>query len=389
MSRMNAKMNSLICLIAIASQLPHTTDGFALGSGSGNGKSAPTTAATSSSAAIAVSPQSNVASASLSSSALSMGFLDDLFPSASSSSKKKSYPTVTIPSDFTIPEPRPLTLTRTSDLPSVLKSSAALAVRLATSCFVLGWNIDTFFADENEEGYYLAIGPFRIKDSSSVLADAPRPEIPLILYEYDASPFCKRVREMINVLDLTVEYRPCPGARQGKFSEELYQLTGRRTVPYLVDPNTGISMFESDDQIEYLVETYGPRDGSTYDSKALWPITFQAFSIVTSTIAAIVRDMPGSKRQLNARVDNEDMRPLELWGYEASPFVKPVREKLCSLALPHVMVSCARGSANRDRLIERTGNKFQVPFLVDPNTGIELFESPEICEYLEKVYTVE
>jgi len=194
---------------------------------------------------------------------------------------------------------------------------------------------------------------------------------------------------MTNVLDLTVEYRPCPGARQGKFSEELYQLTGRRTVPYLVDPNTGISMFESDDQIEYLVETYGPRDGSTYDSKALWPITFQAFSIVTSTIAAIVRDMPGSKRQLNARVDNEDMRPLELWGYEASPFVKPVREKLCSLALPHVMVSCARGSANRDRLIERTGNKFQVPFLVDPNTGIELFESPEICEYLEKVYTVE
>ena len=71
-----------------------------------------------------------------------------------------------------------------------------------------------------------------------------------------------------------------------------------------------------------------------------------------------------------------------------SPFVRPVREKLCSLCLPHVIVPTARGSANRDRLIQRTGKQFQVPYLVDPNTGVELFESPEILEYLESVYTV-
>mmetsp|Transcript_21889 Transcript_21889/g.33279 ORF Transcript_21889/g.33279 Transcript_21889/m.33279 type:complete len:370 (-) Transcript_21889:156-1265(-) len=369
---MNGKMYSVICLVVIASQLPLIADGFVVG---GNGKITSISYST-------IVPQSSAASAGA---ALSMGFLDDLFTSAPS---KKSYPTVFVPDDFVVPDPQPLTLTRTSDLPSVLKSSAALVVRLATSCFVLGWGIDTFFADENEEGYYLAIGPFRIKDSSSVMKDAPRPAEPLILYEYDGSPFCKRVREMINLLDLTVEYRPCPGARQSKFSEELFELTGKKTVPYLIDPNTGVSMFESDDQIQYLLDTYGPTDKSLYDSKALWPITFKAFSIYTSTIAAIVRGMPGSRRQVNARPDNEDMRPLELWGYEASPFVKPVREKLVSLALPHTMVSCARGSANRDRLIERTG-RFQVPFLVDPNTGLELFESPEICDYLEKVYTIE
>ena len=34
------------------------------------------------------------------------------------------------------------------------------------------------------------------------------------------------------------------------------------------------------------------------------------------------------------------------------------------------------------------GVQFQVPFLVDPNTGVELFESPEILDYLEEVYTV-
>jgi len=191
----------------------------------------------------------------------------------------------------------------------------------------------------------------------------------------------------MNLLDLSVEYRPCPGARQGKFSDDLFQRTGQRTVPYLIDPNTGTELFESNDQIDYLLQTYGPADKGLYDTKALWPITFEAFSLVTSTIAALVRDMPASRRQSNARSDNEDMIPLELWGYECSPFVRPVREKLGALCLPHVLISSSRGSANRNRMIERTG-RFQVPYLVDPNTGIEMYEGPEIVEYLESVYTV-
>lgn len=321
---------------------------------------------------------------------LKLGFLDDLFRSPSSiNSPSKGGAKVEIPADFSIPEPKPLTLTRPSDLPSVLKSSAALAVRLATSCFVLGWKIDSIFykeTDDSKSKYALKLGPFSIRDSSSVLDSAAKPSQPLILYEYDGSPFCKRVRETINLLDLTVEYRPCPGARQSTFSQELLERTGKQTVPYLIDPNTGVEMFESDDQIKYLLEAYGP-DKNSYDMKALWPITFKEFSIYTSTIAAILRGMPGSKRQANARQDNEKMLPIELWGYEASPFVKPVREKMVSLALPHIMISCARGSSNRDKLVEITG-RFQVPYLVDPNTGVEMFESPEICDYLDKVYTV-
>ena len=241
---------------------------------------------------------------------------------------------------------------------------------------------------ENAGGdlYCLKLGPFLIRDTSAVLKNAPRPGKPLILYEYDGSPFCKRVRETMNLLDLTVEYRPCPGARQGQFSDQLYQRTGRRTVPYLVDPNTGTEMFESNDQIiEYLVSTYGP-PREDFDRKALWPITFEPFSVFTSTLVALVRNFPGSRRQANARPDNEEMEPLELWGYECSQFVRPVREKLCALCLPHVLVSSPRGAANRDRMVERTG-RFQVPFLVDPNTGVEMFEGAEIVEYLDAVYT--
>jgi glutathione S-transferase len=39
-------------------------------------------------------------------------------------------------------------------------------------------------------------------------------------------------------------------------------------------------------------------------------------------------------------------------------------------------------------MVAKTG-RFQVPFLVDPNTGIEMYEGAEIVEYLEAVYTVQ
>lgn len=311
-------------------------------------------------------------------------FLDNLLSNPATPSKPK----VKVPDGFVIPEPRPLALTSTADVVGFFKSSLSFAARLGTGAFTLGWKIDDlFFQDEANEPakYSLKLGPLVIRDSSSVLRDAPRPQEPLILYEYDSSPYCKRVREMINLLDLTVEYRPCPGARQGAFSEELFDRTGRGTVPYLIDPNTGTELFESNDQIEYLLETYGPPEDK-FDRKALWPITFEAFSVSTSTLVAILRGMPGGSRQANARPDNEQMEPLELWGYESSPFVRPVREKLCTLCLPHTMISCPRGSANRDKMIQKTG-RFQVPFLVDPNTGIEMFEGPEIVAYLDRVYT--
>jgi glutathione S-transferase len=308
---------------------------------------------------------------------LRMGILDEIF-------SQTSTPKVSAPKGFVPPEPRPLTVTETTDVGKLLKSSAALAVRLATGAFVLGWKVDTIFAPEDGQ-YALALGPLRIRDSSSVLQDAKRPAKPLILYEYVASPFCKRVRETINLLDLNVEIRPCPGARAG-FAEQLMKRTGRMTVPYLVDPNTGIEMFESGDQIEYLLSTYGP-SSDKFDRKALWPITLESFSVGTSTIAAILQDMPGSRAQSNARPDNTQMIPLELWGYECSPFVAPVREKLCSLCLPHIFVSCSRGSSNRNEMIKKV-NRFQVPFLVDPNTGIEMFEGAEIVKYLDEVYTV-
>lgn len=40
----------------------------------------------------------------------------------------------------------------------------------------------------------------------------------------------------------------------------------------------------------------------------------------------------------------------------------------------------------RAKLTQKTG-LFQVPYIIDPNTGVEMFESQQIVKYLETVYT--
>ena len=91
--------------------------------------------------------------------------------------------------------------------------------------------------------------------SSHLLGTLNRPEKNIIVYEYEASPFCRKVRDACAVLDLSVELRPCPGARFG-WSDYQAELTGgKRTVPYMVDPNSKTSIFESDDIVNYLFNT--------------------------------------------------------------------------------------------------------------------------------------
>jgi hypothetical protein len=158
-------------------------------------------------------------------------------------------PKVSAPVGFEAPVPQPLTLTRPGELPGLLSGGIALALRLATGVFCLGWSpklligaeADTIGPEAGKYGF--RVGPLAFRDTSPLLIDAPRPAVPPILYEYEASPFCRKVREAALVLDLTLELRPCPGARAG-FAEELKERTGRMTVPYLVDPNTGTEMFE-------------------------------------------------------------------------------------------------------------------------------------------------
>ncbi|KAJ0792043.1 putative glutathione S-transferase, Thioredoxin-like superfamily [Helianthus annuus] len=80
-------------------------------------------------------------------------------------------------------------------------------------------------------------------------------------------------------------------------------------------------------------------------------------------------------------------QPLEVWAYEASPFCKLVREVLVELELPHLLHSCARGSPKRQEFYEKIGH-FQAPYLEDPNTGVKMFESAAIIDYLRATYAL-
>jgi len=88
------------------------------------------------------------------------------------------------------------------------------------------------------------------------IASFKRPEKPIAIYEFDACPFCKKVREMVCYLDLDVLFYPCP---QGgpNFRPEAVAKGGKSRFPYMEDPNTGAAMYESDDIIKYLADNYG------------------------------------------------------------------------------------------------------------------------------------
>ena len=62
-----------------------------------------------------------------------------------------------------------------------------------------------------------------------------------------------------------------------------------------------------------------------------------------------------------------------------------MREVLCELELPYLLHNVGKGSPSREAFVKRSG-KMMVPYLVDPNTGKEMFESDDIRDYLLTTY---
>src|SRR5690606_15746712 len=82
---------------------------------------------------------------------------------------------------------------------------------------------------------------------------AEQPAKHLQLYEFEACPFCRLVREALTALDLDALIYPTPHGGK-RFRPKVEKLGGRQQFPYLVDPNTGESMYESGDIIAYLYQ---------------------------------------------------------------------------------------------------------------------------------------
>lgn len=76
---------------------------------------------------------------------------------------------------------------------------------------------------------------------------------------------------------------------------------------------------------------------------------------------------------------------LILYETETCPYCALVRNKLSALGLEYESRNTKGNSEYRDELINR-GGKNQVPYFVDTSAGVEMYESMDIINYLEKNY---
>ncbi len=201
----------------------------------------------------------------------------------------------------------------------------------------------------------------------------PRPELPVELYEFEACPYCRKVREALTMLDLKAMIYPCP--KNGpRFRKEVVAKGGKAQFPYLVDPNTGEAMYESDDIVAYLYESYG-------DGRVPYYLLLGALTTLGASLATAFRAGSGQ----GYRPARAPEKPLELYSFEISPFCRIAREALCTLELPYLLHNVGKHSPSRPDFEERSG-KLMVPYLVDPNTDTRMFESADIVAYLERTY---
>jgi len=227
-----------------------------------------------------------------------------------------------------------------------------------------------------------------------------QPAKALKLYEFEGSPFCRRVREVITLLNLDVEIYPCPKGGQ-KYRQIVKAKGGKRQFPFLIDENTGDQLYESQQIIHHLFKHYG-NTGKT-------PKKFSHYPKLpyVSTLATVANAARGVwiNQQIVDRPAPDEL--LELWSFEASPYTRLVREVLTELELPYILHNVSKErwqdmgpaalrlkpgkyiplpNGKREKVVEVMGRDIQVPYLVDPNTGVKMFESAKIVEYLKTQY---
>lgn len=220
------------------------------------------------------------------------------------------------------------------------------------------------------------------------------PQLP-ILFNDENDAQCRLVREALTELNLDVLVYPCPVGAD-RFAAQLQQYGGTNTqVPFLVDPNTQVKLEGAEAINAYLFQHY---------KQMAIPKSLDAnrVNLLTSRLASLAR----VRGAIKAKPSQEAQKPLVLYSFESSPYSRPVRERLCELQLPYHLVNLGKqqradmgpakfrfhlgqyhpiANTKRAKLLAEKGH-VQVPFLIDPNKNIELFESKDILEYLTKTY---
>ena len=231
--------------------------------------------------------------------------------------------------------------------------------------------------------------------ATSAVRSRPAPRPQLTLYEYEASPWCRRVRETLCVLDLEADVRPCPRATlrvEGAYSStsvykpEVREAGGRLLFPFLVDHTAGVALNQSAAIVEHLWTAYGtdvverPAVDRWLNGRPALDVERIALeaSLLPKLVDFVLLAAPSGARPwahcglFEAPVAKRPERPLLLHACEPEPGCRLVREKLCMLQLPY---------RHKPRPAAAP-----LPHLEDPNTGWSSFGAPQALEYLEAEY---
>ena len=286
-----------------------------------------------------------------------------------------------------------LAYARTERIPSLLISSVAPILRRATGVFPCNFKVQ--LVDRNETIYsYVAFDTINKQLSETGYANVP--PLPLVLYENESDADSKLVREACSMLSLIVTVYPMPinGPRYRNTINPNDFINPKITptvpndskFPYLYDPNTSVKLAGSRRIIDFLFTKYGP-PGQPIPDTLQQPMNGVNFPRLAASlgVSVLVNNAGGTYK--DSKIPN-NIQPIVLYAYEGSPFCKVVRETLCSYEIPHTIYYTPRGGVNRQRLYDLT-QRFQVPYIQDPNTGIELFESEAIVEYFRKQYGIQ
>ena len=82
-----------------------------------------------------------------------------------------------------------------------------------------------------------------------------------ILYYKPTCPFCQRVLQMAENLKIELELKDV--SEDQAAADELIEKGGKMQVPFLVDTDADVSMYESNDIIDYIRENGKKADGES------------------------------------------------------------------------------------------------------------------------------
>jgi Glutathione S-transferase, N-terminal domain len=286
-----------------------------------------------------------------------------------------------------------LAYARVERIPTLLLACVAPVLRQTSGVFPCEYQIK--LVDKNEPIYtYASFGNKQLSETGF----SNIPPIPLELYEFESDADSRLVREACSMLSLVVTIYPIPigGPRyRANVVPNLFETSSKSTsannnIPYLFDPNTQVKIAGSRRIVDYIFTKYGPPGMRNIPQVLQQPTTGMNWPRVMAAVGVSFARGNAGGRYIDSRFHDpvnvqQQQQPLILWAYEGSPFCKVVRETLSAYEIPHTVYFTPRGSINRQKLYDLTG-RFQVPYLQDPNTGINLFESEAIVEYLDKQY---